>query len=90
VASSPIFLSPEFASQYNSLDSVYIQQSVFGRTRAPAVDIGSLQQQLKIMQDELSKNVIKLNASENANKVLESKLARYDDQMRQQVNRNYC
>ena len=45
-------------------------------------DTSSLQQQLKIMSEEMSKNIGKLTSSENANKIIESKCARYEEQIR--------
>ncbi|XP_074662499.1 uncharacterized protein LOC141915024 isoform X10 [Tubulanus polymorphus] len=48
----------------------------------PAVDVASLQQQLKIVNTELSNNVMKLNTSENAKRSMEQKLHRYEEQIR--------
>ena len=42
-------------------------------------DVSNLQMQLKVLQDELSQNVVKLNSSENAKKSLEARLRNSED-----------
>ena len=46
-----------------------------------AVDVTSLQQQVKIMQEELGKNAVQLNTSNNANKSLDKQVVRYKEQI---------
>ncbi len=47
-----------------------------------SVDVGNLQQQVKIMQEEMAKNCAKLSASENVKTNLEARIARYEEQLR--------
>ena len=54
---------------------------IFRRVAAGGVDIGNLKKQLKIMQDELTKNVLKTNATENLKKSMDSKISSYKDQI---------
>ena len=51
------------------------------RVATGGVDIGNLKKQLKIMQDELTKNVLKTNAAENLKKSMDSKVNSYKDQI---------
>ena len=53
-------------------------------TRAMAAshaESSKLQQQMKILQDELSRNVMRLNASESAKQMLEAKVNKYESDM---------
>ncbi|XP_071079654.1 ribosome-binding protein 1-like isoform X12 [Haliotis cracherodii] len=51
------------------------------KTISPA-EVNNLKQKVQIMEKELSSNAIKLNASENAKKSLEQKLAKFEDQLK--------
>ncbi|XP_046558023.1 ribosome-binding protein 1-like isoform X10 [Haliotis rubra] len=51
------------------------------KTISPA-EVNNLKQKVQIMEKELSSNAIKLNASENAKKSLEQKLAKFEEQLK--------
>ena len=55
---------------------------MFDRVAATGgVDIDNMKKQLKIMQDELTKNVMKTNAADNLKKSMDSKINSYKDQI---------
>ena len=57
--------------------------NVFCRAMAAnQAETSQLQQQMKILQDEMSRNVMRLNASENAKQILESKVNKYESEMK--------
>ena len=64
--------------------SVYYGKVIYTHflCRAAARRESNDKQQLKILQEELSKNVVKLNASTGANKTLEAQLAHYKEQLK--------
>ena len=57
--------------------------SLFSSARASQVDVGSMQQQIKMLQEELSKSVLRCNQSEDARQIAERKKNQYEEQMRQ-------
>ncbi len=55
-----------------------------------SVDVGNLQQQVKIMQEEMGRNCAKLSATENAKKNMEAKVQRYEEQIHKLETSQVC
>ena len=46
------------------------------------VDMSGLQQKVKILEDEMNKNAMKLGAAESTKKALEAQVAHYEEKFR--------
>lgn len=56
---------------------------LYSRAEAvPPAEFNSLRQKVSIMENELSNNCSKLNISENAKRALETKVAKYEDEIK--------
>ena len=54
----------------------------FRAEAVPPAEFNSLRQKVSIMENELSNNCSKLNISENAKRALETKVAKYEEEIK--------
>lgn len=54
----------------------------FRAEAVPPAEFNSLRQKVSIMENELSSNCSKLNISENAKRALETKVAKYEEEIK--------
>ena len=54
----------------------------FRAEAVPPAEFNSLRQKVSIMENELSSNFSKLNVSENAKRALETKVAKYEEEIK--------
>ena len=73
-----------FQCDITAIEHIYLTK--LSTNRAAAQRQNNDKQALKMMQEELSKNVVKLNASTNQNKQLETQLARFKEQLQKMEN----
>lgn len=56
----------------------------------PPAEFNSLRQKVSIMENELSSNCTKLNMTENSRRALESKVAKYEDEIKKLKGSEVC